>query len=170
VYLRGRKTNDSSGGGFTLIEVLIAVVLVGLAIASLAASNRALTQANGAAADASRAEFLIEEIRELTGGLAVVDPQDGTSVFGPESAEGGVGDYDDLDDFDGAVFSPPISAARTVLSDLAGYSQVVTVENVSAGDFEQVVADHGSLFLRITVRIELGGRELSSAQWLRSRY
>jgi len=154
--------------GFTLFEVLIAVVLVGLAIASLLASSRALTQANGAASNLSTAEFLIEEVRELTTGLQVIDPEGGTSVFGPEEAN--LSDYDDLDDFDGAVFSPPINAQRSALNDQSAFSQQITVENVSASNFEQVVADHSSAFVRITVRVELNGRQISSAQWLRARY
>lgn len=162
--------NGGRGWGFTLVEVLIAVVLVGLAIASLLTSNRALTQANGFAANLSTAEFLIEEIRELTMGLEVVDPEGGTEVFGAESDETSLADYDDVDDFDGVCFSPPINAERSVLSGLSGFSQTVTVENVSAGGFEQVVSDHGSSFVRIIVTIELSGKQISSARWLRTRY
>ena len=63
--------------GFSLVEVLIAILLVGLAIASLVTANSALTKANGAGADLSTAEFLIEQMRELTAMLAVIDPQTG---------------------------------------------------------------------------------------------
>lgn len=168
MYPHRWKIRSVPAGGFTLLEVLIAVMLVGLAIASLLVSSRALTQANGAAAELSTAEFLIEEIRELTTALPVVDPESGTAVFGPEEAS--VADYDDLDDFDNKSFSPPINAERSPLNGLSAYSQQITVENVSAGDFEQVVADHSSPFVRITVKIELNGRQISSANWLRAMY
>ena len=46
--------------GFTLIEVLVAVVLIGLAIASLVAANSSFTRANGAGVNLSTAEFGIE--------------------------------------------------------------------------------------------------------------
>jgi len=154
-------------GGFTLIEVLIAIIFVGLAIASLLASNRAMTQANGVAANLSRAEFLIEEIRELTAGLQAVDPESTTSVFGAEEAS--LADYDDLDDFDDTILSPPINAQRQVLDDLSDFSQLITVQNVSASNFEQVVDDHGSVFVRISVSVELNGRQISSASWIRAR-
>ena len=144
----GKLKKLCSVGGFTLVEVLIAVIFIGLAIASLLAANRVTTQANGAAANLSRAEFLAEEIRELMAGLQ----------------------YDDLNDFDGASFSPPIGADRSALNDLAAYSQQITVENVNASDFEQVVSDHGSNFVRVTVKVSLNSNEISSASWLRARF
>ena len=156
--------------GFSLIEVLIAILLVGLAIASLMAGNRALTKANGAGTDLSTAEFLLGEIRELTVLLPVVDPQDGISIFGPETGET-LANYDDLDDFSGlGPFSPPINAARAVINSAAGFSQQITVENVSASNFELVVNDHTSDFVRVTVSVLKNSRPISSASWLRARY
>jgi type II secretory pathway pseudopilin PulG len=154
--------------GFSLIEVLIAILLVGLAIVSLVAANSAFTKANGAGADLSTAEFLIEQIRELTTPLPVVDPQSGTATFGPEETT--LAGYDDLDDFNGANFSPPIGANRTVLNAFAGFGQRITVENVSSSNFEQVVAHHSSSFVRVTVKVVLNGRDISSASWIRARY
>ena len=155
--------------GFSLIEVLIAIMLVGLAIASLVAANSALTRANGAGTDLSSAEFLLGEIRELTALLPVVDPETGVSTFGPETGEA-LTDFDDLDDFDTTVFSPPINADRAVLNNSAAFSQQITVENVSASNFEQAVGDHTSDFVRVTVRVLLNSQEISSASWLRARY
>ena len=155
--------------GFSLIEVLIAILLVGLAITSLLAANSALTRANGAGTDLSTAEFLLGEIRELAVLLPVIDPETGVSTFGPETGEA-LANYDDLDDFDAAVFSPPIDAERAVLNNSAAFSQQITVENVSASNFEQTVGDHGSDFVRVTVRVFLNAQEISSASWLRARY
>ena len=154
--------------GFSLIEVLIAILLVGLAIASLVAANIAFTDANGAGADLSTAEFLVEQIRELTTLLPVVDPQSATATFGPE--ETALAGYDDLDDFAGASFSPPIGSNRAVLNAFAAFRQQITVENVSSSNFEQVVGHHSSPFVRLTVKVSLNGRELSSASWIRARY
>ena len=161
--------NTKNKNGFSLIEVLIAILLVGLAIASLVGANSAFTQSNGAGTDLSTAEFLLEQVRELTTLLPVIDPQTGTATFGPETGET-LANYDDLDDFDGAVFSPPINAERNPLNNFAAYSQQVTVENVSASNFELVVSDHGSNFVRITVRITMNSKEISSACWLRAKY
>jgi prepilin-type N-terminal cleavage/methylation domain-containing protein len=161
--------NTRCRDGFTLIEVLIAILLVGIAIVSLVSANGAFTQANGAGVELSTAEFLIEQIRELSIVLEVIDPNTGTATFGPEASET-LADYDDLDDFHGAVFSPPISADRNTLTDLSAYSQQITVENVNASDFEQVVGDHSSFFVRVSVKVFLNTKEISSARWLRSQY
>lgn len=155
--------------GFTLIEVLIATLLIGLAIASLMAANRAFTTANDAGTDLSTAEFLIEQVKEMMSLLPVIDPQTETTTFGPETGEA-LADYDDLDDFDGANFSPPINADRSTLTDYPTFSQRVTVENVSASNFEQVVSDHGSYFVRVTVSVYQNAQLITATSWLRARY
>jgi len=157
-------------GGFSFIEVLIAVVLVGIAIASLLAANSSFTRSNSAGTELSTAEFLLEQIKELTIRLPVVDPNTGMATFGPEADETTLTDYDDLDDFDDAVFSPPISADRVTLNGFDAYTQKITVENVSGGNFEQVLADHGSFFVRVTAEVYLGTRQVVSADWFRASY
>lgn len=136
--------------GFSLIEALIAVILVGLAITALVVANGSFTIANSAGTDLSTAEFLIEQIRELTTLLP----------------------YDDLDNFVGAdgveSFCPPIDANRTPL-DFPAFSQHVTVENVNPTNFEQVVG-YDSNFIRVTVKVFLNAKEISSARWIRARY
>ena len=164
--------NGKYNRGFSLIETLIAILLVGFAVASLLAANGAFTKANGAGTDLSTAEFLVEQIRELTTLLPVVEPntpETGVDVFGPESGET-LATYDDLNDFDGAGFSPPIGADRNPLAELAGFSQLVTVQNVNPSNFEQAVADHSSSFIRVTVRVYLNSKEISVASWLRTMY
>jgi len=154
--------------GFSLIEALFAILLVGLAIASLLGANAAFTRASGAGVNLSTAEFLLEQIKELSATLPVIDPETETTTFGPE--EPNVADYDDLDDFDSATFNPPISTERTALADFASFTQEVTVENVNASDFEQVAPDHSTAFVRVTVNVLMNGVRISSASWIRARY
>ena len=152
---------------FSLIEVLFATILVGLAVTALLVASSSMTIANGAGTDLSTAEFLIEQIRELTALLPVIDPQTEFDVFGPEEAD--LAYYDDLDDFDGASFSPPIDANRNVLNNFAAFSQIVSVENVNPSNFDQVVADHSTSFVRVTVTVVLNAKEISSTGWIRAR-
>jgi len=166
---KSKIKNHTSIGGFSLIEVLIATVLIGLSIAALVAANGSFSRANATGADLSTAEFLAEQIRELTTMLPVADPG-GTSwtTFGPEEAS--LAGYDDVDDFDNATCSPPITASRAPLNDLAGFSQQVIVQNVSSSNFDTVAADRLTPFVRVTVNILQNGRPISSASWIRARY
>ena len=150
----------------------MAILIIGIAIASLLAANIAFTSANGSAADLSTAEFLAEQVRELTAPLPVVDPQTQTATFGPEPNEATLADYDDLDDFDNFDSKPysPIDAARNQLPAFSAFSQHVTVENVNAGNFEQVDVTHTSQFVRVTVTVSLNSKQLTSIRWIRARY
>ena len=153
--------------GFTLIEVLFGIILVGISIACLVATNITSTRANNTGMNLSTAEFLLEQIRELTTLLPVIDPNTGDDIFGPESGEI-LSDYDDVDDFDGVNISPPISSNREVLNDFTAFTQQVTVENVSAVNFEQVVADHSSYFVRVTVEVLFNSELICSVNWIRT--
>ena len=106
-----RKQQD----GFSMLEALLAIFLVGIAVASLIAASSSFTQANALGVELSTAEFMIEQVRELTDLLPAIDPESGTAVFGNE--ETGLSNYDDVDDFDGLSFSPPISSDRQVLNE-----------------------------------------------------
>ncbi len=163
-----RRDAKKNRSGFTLLEVLVATILVGIAVASLIAASGAFTQVNAAGINASTAEFLLEEIRELTISLAVVDPETGTDTFGVESGETLVS-YDDLDDFDGVTFSPPIDINRLQLSDFSAFSQVISVENVSTSDLRVTVGEHLSPLVKVTVGILMNGREINSSSWIRTR-
>ncbi len=157
---------------FTFVEILVAIILVGIAIVSLVAGSRTFTRITGTAAELSTAEFLAEQIRELTVLLPVIDPQTGNTYFGPEPDEAALIDYDDLDDFYDAEFSPPISADanRADLNDFSAYTQKITVENVNPSNFEEVIDDHTSSFVRVTVKVLLKSEEITSASWIRAQY
>ena len=156
--------------GFSFVEILISIVLVGLSITALVFASNSFSMANGAGADLSTAEFLVEQIRELTTLLPVLDPETTTDTFGAEADETTIGDYDDIGDFSDVTCSPPIDAIRNPVAALAAFTQNVTVENVSQSDFNTVVGPHASNFVRITVSVSLSGREISSASWIRANY
>ncbi len=162
---------SSMPSGFSLIEVLIATILIGMAIAALLGANGSFSMANSAGADLSTAEFLVEQIRELTTMLPVVDADVGTwTTLGPESGET-LATYDDVDDFRGATFCPPIDPNRAALDELPEFAQKVAVVKIDCRDFSQVVADNDpNEFVRITVDVLKSGRPITSASWIRARY
>lgn len=154
-----------------MIEALIAIFLVAIAVTALIAASGSLTKVNAAGAELSTAEFLIEQIRELTDLLPVIDPESGTGVFGAEEAS--LADYDDVDDFDdfdSSSLGAPITADRQLLNDFSAYTQQVTVENISQSNFQQIVTDHSSDFIRVTAKVLLNGNEISSSSWIRANY
>jgi type II secretory pathway pseudopilin PulG len=172
-----KTTHQTSARAFSLIEVLIATMLIGLSIAALVAANGSFSMANVTGADLSTAEFLTEQIRELTTMLPTVDPAvpAGTpvTVLGPESGEI-LATYDDVDDFDGfdsASLGAPISAQRVTLPALAAFRQRVTVQKLNPSNLDQIWADSAtSNFDRVTVNILQNGRQIISASWIRTRY
>ena len=140
--------NNYAKSGFTLIEIMIAVVLLGLAVASLVASNIAFTKANGAGCELSTAEFLIEQMREKTALIA----------------------YANLNALDNVTYSPSQNARGENITELSGYSQQIIVENVSNSNFQTVVADGSSNFKRVTVTVSLNAKVINTGSWIRSNY
>jgi prepilin-type N-terminal cleavage/methylation domain-containing protein len=146
--------------GFTLIEVMFAIIIVGLAIAGLTGSSLAYTRANGTAVDLTTAEYLVEQIHESTAALPVI------ATIGS----------DDLVHFvavgsTGHTFGPPpIDAQGQPINSLSVYSQHVTVQNVSKANFSTVVADNSTNFYRVTVQILKNNSVVCSQSWIRTRY
>jgi prepilin-type N-terminal cleavage/methylation domain-containing protein len=153
--------------GFTLVEVMIATVLIGIAIASLLASNGAFSKTNGAGVSISQGQFLIEQIREMMALLPVIDPETGTTTFGAE--ESSLELYDDLDDFDDLSFTPPIDINRTQLTDYSDFTQQITVQNVLLSNLSTTTTDHSSDMVRVTVTITQNGNPVSTASWIRAK-
>ena len=87
-----KRSKNKNSSGFTLIEALIATVLIGIASAALVTSNISHTQANAYGMHTSTAEFLIEEIRAMTMPMAFVEPDEVPDTFGPDDGEVDAGD------------------------------------------------------------------------------
>jgi len=153
---------------FTLIEILAVLILLGLAIAAVVGSNAAITQSTAMTVQLSTSEFLIEQIRELSAIMPIRDPLSGAAYFGPEPSETGIALFDDVDDFDGFISSPPVDSQRRLLSDYSDYKQTVTVENVSPTNFQTVVADNSSDFVRVTVKVYYKNSEIAKMSWIRA--
>lgn len=102
--------------GFTLLETALSTIIIGVGVLAVIEAQRAFLEKNLWSTNASTATFLANEIRERTrlfprhdrfaGGLYFTNPGDPTSLrgWGPETGEGSPADFNDLDDFDGAVF------------------------------------------------------------------
>lgn len=158
-----RCTRTRSRRGFTLIETALTTVIIGVGVLAMVSAQQALHRKNSWSSQASIAQRLGNEIREMTLNLPRHDPVTGQAIWGPEAAtEPSFEFYDDVDDFDGAgaglIFSAelgngPINARREIIADMDGWAQIVVVENVNPFDITEVVADNSSDMLRVTVTV-----------------
>jgi prepilin-type N-terminal cleavage/methylation domain-containing protein len=187
-----RSTRRTSQRGFTLIETALATVIVGVGVLAMVSAQQAFHKQNYWSTHASIAERLANEIREATFILPRHDPVTGfdetTGVgWGTETNELFVGDFDDVDDFDGdgsgLVFSAdhdnvtpdsgPINALREVISNMNGWSQIVSVRNVDPFDISgAAVADGTSTMLLVEVVVTYQGpgaatpTEMTRVSWI----
>ena len=129
--------------GFTLLEVLIATVLVGIAISALMAASGSFTTINSTGIDMSTAEFLMEQVRERAALM----------TFASLSS---------LAD----TYSPPRDSAGNSLNEFSAFSQVVEVDHVTAGNFQTVDASGTSPFIRVQVQILYNGDSVTEASWI----
>jgi prepilin-type N-terminal cleavage/methylation domain-containing protein len=115
---------------FTLVEVAIAIVIVGVSSIALMQLAAVCAFQNRAASQATTAVLLAEHLREMLADLPLNDPTVGSTHFGAESGET-LASYDDVDDFDGKTFQPVVDASRVALSGFEGFSQSVVVNPVN---------------------------------------
>lgn len=143
-WARTRGRAGHRARGLTLIQVMLCIVITGVAVLALVSAQAAFHRKNFWASHLSTATYLANEIREATWYLPQRDPVTGEANWGPESGglggEDTVADFDDLDDFDGngggMIFSAddgtgPINARREVIPNMDGWSQIVRVFNVA---------------------------------------
>jgi hypothetical protein len=86
----------------------------------------ACTMENQRSSQVTTAQLLCTNIQELTAGLAFKDPFYSSTTWGAEAGES-LTQYNDIDDFDGLSFNPPMDSTRATIDELKKYTQVVTV-------------------------------------------
>ncbi|MCK5114847.1 MAG: prepilin-type N-terminal cleavage/methylation domain-containing protein [Phycisphaerae bacterium] len=140
--------------GFTLAEVLMATVVLGVGMAAIMGALRAGTQVNSGASDMSRAVLLGQELRERIGQLPFSDPDAGQAGNSPGLDESSILLADDMDDYDGQVFSPPISSMGDSMTDLSTWSQAVDISWKNDNNIAATVGDGSSntAYVKITIR------------------
>jgi len=112
----GLRRSARRGLGFTLMETMLAVVIVGVGIVAIVYAQRHFLYQNLWSTHAASATYLANEIREVmrglprhdpeTDGLYFTNPDDPSTLqgWGPEPNELDPRDFNDVDDFSNAVF------------------------------------------------------------------
>ena len=120
--LRARRT----ARGFTLIECALAMIIVGVGVVASMRLFSACAMESRSSNQMTTAMLLAGHIREAMVQMPFNDPISGRSNFGYEAGET-LNSFDDVDDFDGQTFNPPIDSLRQSITSMGQYSQVVSV-------------------------------------------
>ena len=131
--------------GFTLVEVLITSVIIGLGIVAVMAAIGSGTRINEAGVSLTRAGFLTQEIREWSMNL------------------------DTLNDLTDVTYSPPRNSLGEELADMTAWSQTLTVTWRSPTDLDVIVPSESSDIAHIQLGVRHNGELVLSTDWLVTR-
>jgi prepilin-type N-terminal cleavage/methylation domain-containing protein len=166
MIIKHRTHHRSNVGGFTLVEAMVAVTVLGIAAASVLFPfiSGAALQAEGV--NRTLAARLASDLMEQILRLPFHDPNDENSYsLGPESGEAVPAGFDNLDDYDGyseiqgqvkdatgAVFTEVCTDPR-----YANFSRSVTCEYVYVPPQPAESGPAECEFIRITVQVDYSG-------------
>jgi len=139
------RCRQSSAGGFTLIEAVFAVMIIGLGIAALMQLFASGTQVNHYGDSLSKAVFLAEELRAMT------DDQP----------------FNDLMSFDGESYNG-VDSTGVEVPGLQEFTQTFEVTALNPTSFLPEV-DPDPLLVRLTVSVSKPNGNLTTVSWLRSK-
>ena len=167
--------------GFTLIETALATIIVGVGVVAIVSAQQAFHIKNNWSTHASTATLLGNEIREMTISLPRHDPVNGLAFWGSEPNELWVGDFDDVDDFDGddgglifsaALGNGPINARREIIANMDGWAQIVQVYNIDPFNITSIQPNGTTDLLRVEVVVtyqapaDINPREMTRVSWI----
>ena len=162
---RRRARSAALSYGFTLVEVLLAALIAGIAMAAVSWTMTSAAQAKSVLTDDPRPYLLAREIRELADSLP-------RAPSGLLAATRGV-DVLALDSLHGAVFSPPLRSNRTAQAALTGWAQRVTLAVCTLDDLSTPTSESPTLGLarnaqrlyRLSVAITYAGQPVDRFDW-----
>ena len=112
----------------------------------------------------STAINLAKGVRELMVGMSIADPITPTH-WGAEAGEN-LASYNDIDDFDGKSYSPPIDGRRASIVALNDWSQSITVKTVDPNLLTSTVPNGTTAAVRVTVNVSHNGKQVTSYSWV----
>lgn len=154
----------------SLIESAVSIVLVGIAVVaalnSVGAAKFNESKTVGEQQGCLAADELLNEIMQKD----YADATAGVSSFGLEAGESSANrrHFDDVDDFDGLVESPPKEPDGTDIDSLKGWRQIVDVSWVALNDLTTPVMSNQG-YKRIVVTLYRGGVLASEAVGIKSQ-
>ena len=153
--------------GFTLIEVVVATVLVGLALTAMMVSVRSNTRVNDAGTKLTQATFIAQEIREWTLTLPFSD-QDVGDRDNPPGSDGSNPQVwvDDLDDLMNVTYCPPRDGQGYAITALSAWSQAITMTWRDPDNLGNTVTNGTSDIIYVNVDVKYQNKHIVSSGWL----
>jgi len=139
--------------GFTLIELIVTIVIIGIVVLALVMGFHESLKSLALQKDIRSAALLSEDLMNEIRSRQYADPQSPTN-FGPEEASRR--DYDDVDDYNDWSESPPKTIEGTNLPNFNGFTSRAIIVNLSNNFFNGLPAPDNatnSNFKRITVMV-----------------
>ncbi len=160
--------------GFTLVEASLAIVIVGVAVIGMMQLMAAGSMSNARANDLTTAMNLSNNVREMCQRLPFAKST--TTVWGmPASTT--VQTCTEVQHLDGATMSSdngtgPLDSSRTVIPNMSGWAQVITVKSVDASNVSTQLGTNSasaSSIVRVSVVILRNGQAVYTQSWLQSK-
>ena len=165
-----RQVHPRIARGFSLIDVVVATIVISIALTALLVSIGSNTRVNDAGWKITQASFLAQEIREWTLALPFSDPDPGDAGNppGPDGSSPQVF-VDDLDDLMNVTYSPPRDGRGVAINELAGWSQTITLTWRDPDDLPTVVAPGTTDVIHVSVEVAYRGHSVLTTGWLVTR-
>lgn len=152
--------------GFSLVEAALATLLVGSLAVALLQTAGGVALARNRAADLITARALADQLLAEILRLPFRDPAAQSNLLGPLAGETR-STFNDIDDYDGLVESPPAGSDTLALDDAAQWQRAVTVLYLSESNYQATSRSSYSSLKIITVTVSRAGQTLSSVSAVR---
>ena len=160
----------SAHSGFSLVEAMVATVIISLAVTSFMLAMGSGTRINDAGLKLTQAVFLAQQLREWTVTLPFSDPDPGDA----NNAPGNDGSdpqvfVDDLDDLMGVTYSPPRNGLGAAITDMADWSQQISITWRDPDNLTSTVTAGSSDFAYVEVTVSRYGQPILTTGWFEVR-
>jgi prepilin-type N-terminal cleavage/methylation domain-containing protein len=155
-----KTSRRRAGGGFTLVESMMAVVIVSGVLVAALGTFGAIGKARKNQVDRTAACALANELLAEVMQSRFKDPNNSGNSMGLDSGEGETvrSTFDDVDDYDGYTSTPPKTRDGTILSEYTGWTRSVEVKGVLPAQPTTPIPAGGQQVLKyITVRVTTSG-------------
>lgn len=146
----------SSRGGFTLVESLLASVVLAMTVAAITVPFSATARSQSAQARRSRADALCAEMMEEVLTRPFLDP-DAPGDPGPDSGESTRDRFDNIDDYDG--FAESAGELEDAFGEPVNDSAARDLSRSVTADYVYISGQDGTEdpdFIRVTVTVRHG--------------